>query len=457
VMRLASSDGVGADWRGSGRAAIAGAICAFLVAAAGCASSPEKRDEQEASEAAETAQTEQDSAAEPREADQQQTQGDRSDSDPEQPDSGSSGKTMKAPDGESHPDIEKGVKAAANGNYGRARNVLGGMTGDDRFGHLAEYNLAVIDEIEGEDGDAARRYGQALEANPDFTPALINLVRLYLRQDRLNDAERIARKYADQQSDNLDHRTALLEVKIARGRYEEVVREAKSILRRDERNVEAMVAMARANYWMERYELTKAILNRASELAPERSDIYFLFGLVATANEESGRAISNFEKAIEHNGRFAEAYNNLGLLYDDAGDHEGAARQFEAAINHYPGFEAAILNLGNAYKGLGELKQAEEQFKKVLEMDSDHAAAYFNLGALYLDAEVPGMKKIPRLQKSIEMLNEYKRVSRGQLPDEDPADKYIQAAREKIKAEKERQKMMRESQKGGSGDGGDGG
>lgn len=449
-------------WTGGAlsRPVIRAVVCAVVIAAAGCASSPEKKDEgaeKAAEQPSKTADKEADAEqAEQREQKESAEDEEQTDSEQEKT-STTSSKKMKVPEGKTHPKIKRGVQAAAEGNYGDAKDLLGGMTDSDEYGHIAEYNLAVIGEIEGSPGNAVRRYTQALEKNPDFTAALTNLVRLYIRQDRLEDASRIAREYADKKSENLDHRAALLEVKLARGQYEEVVREAKSILRRDERNVEAMVAMAKANYWMERYELTKAILKRASDLAPERADIYFLFGLVAMANDESGRAISNFKKAVEYNGRFAEAYNNLGLLYDEAGDHQGAVEQFKAAIAHYPEFKEAILNLGNAYKGLGELKKAEAKFKQVLEMDSDSANAYFNLGALYLDAKVPGMKKIPRLKKAVEMLNEYKRVSRGQLPDDDPADEYIQAAREKIKAEKERQKMMRESQKGGSGGGGGGG
>ncbi|MFB6375087.1 MAG: tetratricopeptide repeat protein, partial [Bradymonadaceae bacterium] len=402
----------GPRW-GAGRAAIAAAICLFVSAAAGCASSSQK-DKEQTDKAAETPTQQKDEA-------DQSAQESKKAEDETQQQSGASGKSMKVPKGESHPKIERGVQAAADGNYGKARNVLSGMTDNERFGHLADYNLAVIDEIEGKDGDAAKRYGQALEQKPDFTPALINLVRVYLRQGQLEEAESIARKYTNKRSENLDHRAALFEVKLARGQYGEVVRKAKSILRRDERNVEAMVAMAKANYWMERYELTQAILKRASELSPKRADIYFLFGLVAMANEENGRAISNFEKAIQYNGGFSEAYNNLGLLYDQAGDHEGAVKQFKAAITHYPDFKEAILNLGNAYKGLGELEKAEQKFQKVLEMDSDNANAYFNLGVLYLDAKVPGMDKIPRLKKSIEMLNESKRVARGQLPEVDPA------------------------------------
>lgn len=357
--------------------------------------------------------------------------------------------------GSDFPKIQRAVNVAQRGNQKRATKILNRLVDEKEQGHLAAYNLGVIHEKNGDMGGAAKKYNQSLRKDPDFTPALINLVRLYVRQGRLDDADRIARKYIDKRPENLDHRAAQLEVLLAKERHSEVIRKAKSLLRRDERNVEAMVAMAKANFWMERYELSKAILQRATDLAPERADVYFLFGLIAMENEENGRAISNFKKAITLNGRFAEAHNNLGLLYYDAGDYKGASKQFQEALADYPDFNEAMLNLGNSYKGLGKLKKAEEQFKTVMERDSENADAYFNLGVLYLDGDLPGMKKIPRLQKSIDMLNEYKRLARGQLGKDDPADDYIKSARKKIKAEKQRQEMMRQTQQSaGGGQGG---
>lgn len=418
-------------------------MVAVVLFAAGCASTPEN-EKSKAEKAAEKKKTE-------AEKDGKETEEDAkpSDAPTDEP----------TVDVEAGKRVEEGVKAANEGNYERAKKILESIPEDDGRAHLGAYNLGVVAEMAGKNGEAAESYVRALEINPDFTPALMNLVRLYIRQGKVDEAGQLARKYTKKRSENLKHRAAELEVKIARGHYEEVIKQARSILRRDERNVEAMLAMAKANFWLERFELTKAVLERASELAPERADIFFLFGLVARENEQRGRAISNFRKAIEYNARFAEAYNNLGLLYHDAGDYAGAAAQFQEAIAHRPDYPAAMINLGNAYKGMGELEKAEKQFQKVLERDSDNPRAYFNLGVLYLDAKVPGMDKIPRLEKSIEMLNEYKRVSRGQLDQDDPTDNYISSAREKIKAEKQRQKMMRQSQKGGGSsdsNGGDG-
>jgi len=358
--------------------------------------------------------------------------------------------------------IANAVDKSEQGNDARAKNILNRFVDDSDAGFLASYNLGVIAEKEGDISAAARHYTKTLEKNPDFTPALLNLVRLYIRYDRVRDADKIARKYTDARPENLDHRVARLEVMLAKEDYRDVIREAKKLLRRDERNVEAMLAMAKANFELERYEFTTDILERVSELAPDRAEIYFIFGLVAMENKNRGRAISNFEKALEHNPRLAEAHNNLGLLYQEAGDFQAAAEQFRAAVDDYPNFLEATLNLGIALKQLEKKKKAEEKFKEVISMDSNYADAYFNLGVLYLDSELGDLEKIPRLEKSIEFLNIYKRKAAGRLDGDDPVDDYIKSARDQIEAEKERQEMMRKSQQsaqsgGDSDQGSDGG
>jgi tetratricopeptide (TPR) repeat protein len=441
-------------------------LAAGLLFASGCASSSQQTDEASGeAEAVEASadQGEADEEAEAKQADQ------KTDAEAEQGTADAQGDTKGAtrpPKGTKKPEtkgdpafspVANGVNAANEGNYTVATRRFERALDSDQ-GFLAAYNLGVVAETQGNLNDAASHYRSALNKDGTFTPALTNLVRLHLRQGDVSKAESLARQYAENHPDNMSHRAVQLEVMLAKEQYNDVVQQSKSILKRDERNVEAMVALATANYRMGRNELAKAVLNRASDLSPERPDIYFLFGLIAMDNDETSKAIANFKEALKYAPHFPEAHNNLGLLYDEASDYQSAANQFQAAIDAYPDFAAAHLNLGNAYKNLSKPKEAESSFQQVLEIDEDYADAYFNLGILYLDADMPGMEKIPRLEKAIEMLNEYKRVSRGQLSEDDPADKYIQAARKQIDAEKQRQKMMRQMQKkksGGDSSGGD--
>ncbi|MFB6264563.1 MAG: tetratricopeptide repeat protein [Bradymonadaceae bacterium] len=351
--------------------------------------------------------------------------------------------------------IESAVEAASSGNYERATRVLERLSDHPKKGHLASYNLGIVREMKGEDKAAVRAYQQALSTNPGFSPALLNLVRLHIRQGRIGPADAAADRYIGERPDNLGHRVAKLEVLLAQNQYETVVRKAKEILRQDEKNVDAMVAMARANFHLERYELAEAILGRAEELAADRAEIYFLYGLVAQAKGERDRAIQNLEKAVSMRARFPEARNALGLLYQEAGDYQAAAEQFEKALKTYPEFKEALLNLGIAYRGMGKFREAEASFKRVLELDSDYADAYFNLGVLYLDNKLSGIEKIPRLEKAIDFFRKYKRAAR-RIGSDDPVDDYMSAAREKIKAERQRQKMMRQMQKSGPSSGGGG-
>jgi tetratricopeptide (TPR) repeat protein len=375
--------------------------------------------------------------------------------------SSSSQEPLKVDDGVNRK-VQRALKQAQDGNLEGAAEKLSSLVDEPDGGFLAAYNLGVVRESQGNNAKAAEAYVKALASNPDFTPALVNLVRLYLRQGEATSARRIADKYTSARPQNLGHRVTLLEVGLAQKRYEDVVREAKELLRREERNVDAMLAMAEAHYRLGRYELSKAILERAVEIAPERGEIYYKVGMVELKRDDNDAAKANFEKAVQVQPRYPEARNNLGVLYHQARDYDGAIEQFEKALAVWPGFKQAYLNLGNAHKGKGQFREAEVAFKKALSVDKDYLDAHFNLAILYLESEVPGMEKIPRLQLAIDTLNNYKSAAKGRLAKGDPADAYIAEARKAIEEEKARQELMRQSQMGaedtsGGDDGDDGG
>ncbi|QDG52724.1 tetratricopeptide repeat protein [Persicimonas caeni] len=352
-------------------------------------------------------------------------------------------------------DLADALEAAKDGDRDAAVSELQSLADRRNGGFLAAFNLGVLYEHEGDYRKAAQRYSQALQKNPDFSPALLNLVRLYLRLDQPRDAEKLARKYTNDRPENMDHRAVALQVDLHEGKYEEVIRKAKQILRRDEKNVESMLAMAEANIQLERAELAEAILDRAHELRPERAEIYFKYAKIRSQEEKLSDAISLLEQALQKRVNFPEAHNNLGVLYHEAGDYNAAVKEFRAAIGDYPDFKEAYLNLGNSLKGLQKYKKAEKAFTKALEIDADYGDALFNLGVLYLDSDIEGIDKIAQLNKSIEYLTKYKNAAGGRIEKDDPAGKYIAEARKTIEVEKQRQEMMRQAQMQAEDDSGD--
>lgn len=343
--------------------------------------------------------------------------------------------------------IKGAISKAKEGDLGGAAGDLEKLVEMPNGGYLAAYNLGIVHEQQGASEKAAQAYAQALKQDANFTPALRNLVRLYMRTGQTDDARKIAQKYVESRPRNLAHRTVELEVLNAQGRYEDVALKAKDILRKDEVNVDAMLVLADANYALGRYELTKLVLEKAQQLEPKRALIFQKFGLVELKLENKPGAIANFKKAVELRPTYSEAHNNLGLLFHEARDYEAAVGHFKQAVKYAPRFAQGYLNLGNAHKGLKSYQEAEKAFMKVTEVDPGFADGYYNLAVLYLDSPVPGMEKIPRLQKSLELFGKYKDTVKGKLPKDDPTDKYMAEAKKSISDEKARQELLRQSPK----------
>lgn len=365
---------------------------------------------------------------------------------------GASGDAAVSPSAESKlsrgfiSDLESALRSARSGDRNGAVDRLQNLVSDADGGFLAAYNLGALYENEGDYANAAKRYSQALSKNPDFSPALLNLVRLYIRLDQPADARKIAQRYSELRPENMTHRAVALEVDLTEGKYEEVIRKAKQILRRAETNVEAMMVMAQANIELDRLELGAAILSRARELRPNRAEIYYKLGQIRIKQEEMDDAMVLLRRAIELNADYPEAHNNLGILYHRAGDYQSASDEFSAAIASFPDYKEAYLNLGNSLKGQGEFTQAVSSFNKALKIDPKYDKALFNLGVIYLDSDIEGVDKIARLNKSIEYFDQYKAAAASKIAKDDPSDKYVREARKSIEDEKARQEMMRQAQ-----------
>jgi len=96
------------------------------------------------------------------------------------------------------------------------------------------------------------------------------------------------------------------------------------------------------------------------------------------------RAISNFNKAIEINPGYPDAYNNRGCIYQNKGDLVQAIYDFSKAIEINPRYASAYGNRGLAYANKGNLEQAISDCNKAIEIKPGCVEAYFTLGLIYL-------------------------------------------------------------------------
>ena len=90
-----------------------------------------------------------------------------------------------------------------------------------------------------------------------------------------------------------------------------------------------------------------------------------------------------YQKVLELDPNYADAYNNLGVLYKELEEHQKAKDCYEKAIVINPNYTDAHYNLGNIFKELGENQKAKECYEKVIEINPNYVDAHNNLGVIF--------------------------------------------------------------------------
>ncbi len=89
-----------------------------------------------------------------------------------------------------------------------------------------------------------------------------------------------------------------------------------------------------------------------------------------------GQALQAYKKALQHDARFLEAYNNLALIYQEMGDLDQARETLQKAIEINAHYEKAWNNLGIILLLQNRYREAKEVFEKLLLLNPHHAESY---------------------------------------------------------------------------------
>ncbi len=136
-------------------------------------------------------------------------------------------------------------------------------------------------------------------------------------------------------------------------------------------------------YLLEDYELAGKILKTLLQKRPEDNLLYILSGNIHEACCNLKEAAREYKKAIRLSPDNPEAYNNLGVIYKNAGDFAKSETAFKQAMALAPERADISYNYGNLLKKRGNTEGAEKWYKRSLEQDPAYIKAYNNLGTIY--------------------------------------------------------------------------
>jgi tetratricopeptide (TPR) repeat protein len=144
-------------------------------------------------------------------------------------------------------------------------------------------------------------------------------------------------------------------------------------------------------YAVEDWEAAIALFGDALSHSQERVSalnqgiVYFYRGNASYHKGDYGRAIADYDQAIQLKPDFAEAYYNRGNAYANKGDHNRAIADYDQAIQLRPDFAEAHYNRGNASYYKGDYDRAITDFNQAIQLKPDFAEAYYNRGLAYAD------------------------------------------------------------------------
>ena len=120
--------------------------------------------------------------------------------------------------------------------------------------------------------------------------------------------------------------------------------------------------------------------DRVLEIDPDFADAYYNRGVAKVRLREFQEAIEDFDKAIDSKPDDIFCYLNRGVAKDQIKEFQEAIEDFDKAIDLDPKYPYSYVNRAIANAKLGEHKEAVEDFDKAIDLKPDDAEFYFNRG-----------------------------------------------------------------------------
>ena len=103
-------------------------------------------------------------------------------------------------------------------------------------------------------------------------------------------------------------------------------------------------------------------------------------GIAKNQKGDYADAIADYDRSLEINPQYAEAYGNRGVAKSQKGNYKGALTDYDRSLEINPQYAEVYNNRGNAKAGIGDYAGALADFAKVLEINPMNAKAYYNRG-----------------------------------------------------------------------------
>jgi protein O-GlcNAc transferase len=244
----------------------------------------------------------------------------------------------------------------------------------------ARHLLGLVRLHQGFPADAAKEITAALDINPSFPFAWVNLAASF---EHLGNADGALASYDRAIAIKPDYAEAFND----RGRLLRGLRRLNEALASFDRAIAlqpnfAMAYNNRGNVLVDLKRLDEALASydRAIAIKPDYAQAFNNRGNVLRDFKRPAEALASCDRAIALQPNFAMAYNNRGNALVDLKRFDEALASYSKAIALRPDYAEAFNNHGNALSDLARPDQALASYDRAIAIRPDYAEAFNNRG-----------------------------------------------------------------------------
>jgi tetratricopeptide (TPR) repeat protein len=238
------------------------------------------------------------------------------------------------------------------------------------------YRLTNYFERQGKVEDAAQTIRDAMKAFPDNKELKLGLARLYLNNDRPDDAEAHLKAMVAENTEDSTYKKALAEFyhglqrpQDAKGIYEEMAAQQETNLE------DALFARNRlaAMALMEKdVDGARKIIDEVLELEAENADALVQKAKFQVKDGDFEGAIAGLRTVVRNNPEAVKARMLLAATQEANGANDLALDNYSEVLRVQPKNSKALHNAGRLLRKRGDLTGAEEALQKALEIDPEN-------------------------------------------------------------------------------------
>ncbi|MBN2372423.1 tetratricopeptide repeat protein [bacterium] len=242
------------------------------------------------------------------------------------------------------------------------------------------YNISLVYQKKGMNGDAVKAIKKAIELDPDYAEAWNQLGNLYMESGDIQGAAEQFEKAIDLDPEHVTAHNNLGLIYSRMGQTEDAIKEFHEAARLDPNSAEAHNNLGSLYLGKGLYEQARSELEKALEIRPDYKKAMINSGMLYLRLNDLLKAEGLFKKVIEMDSSFTEAYVQLGYLYMTRKEFDKALSSFQEMMRSHPDDPKSHYYLGKAYQALGQTNKAIESWRRAIELEPDLAGAHLDIG-----------------------------------------------------------------------------